>query len=455
MRKLRVGFTGMFVMASCLYGTATVGTAAAASNTNRLTCGTPISHNTTLHADVGPCSGDGLVVTKSGVHLNLNGHRVFGHSAFGQSAVGGSFAGIRLQSVHGVTVDGHGSVASFDAGVIVSRGRNNTVKDLNVHDNNDTQYVADSTGSQALYGDGIVVLSSSYNLVTNNKVHDNGPFSGITVLAETDQNPGPNLGSITGPAPAGNVIHRNDVIHNDVPDVCPSNGQGGQAPSGTCNPGAPVYNEDIGIRIEGPQASHTTVSNNRASWNGRTGISPLNTFGKFSPPTANIPPNTDTVIVHNDVEHDGIATTIYDNDPTIGPVEGDGIFNRCYKGSPQQGCPVRTVIVGNTVNHNTASGIDLQVSKGTTVEDNVALYNNRDYTQTFVSQHNASGPYDDGTDVNPGCDNNIWLNNVLGTISQACVEHHIGASSMASPQAAAARELDPSMPLAQNDRRHG
>lgn len=457
MHRARLGLSAAFAMASCLYGTATASTAAAAPMATPLACGSAINQDTSLVADIGPCPGDGLVVTASNVHLNLNGHRVFGHSAFGQSAVGGSFAGIRLEDVHDVTVDGDGSVGFFDTGVLIYHGHNNTVQDLTVHDNNDTQYVADHpVKGQA--GDGIVALGSSYNRILANDVHDNGPFSGVTILASTVLQPGPNQGSIIGPAPTGNLIDGNFVHHNDVPDVCPSNGQGGQAPSGTCNPGAPVYSEDIGIRIEGPQASHTTVSHNTVTWSGRTGISPLNTFGMFSPPTANIPPNSDTVISHNDIEHDGIASTIYDNDPSIGPVEGDGIFNRCYTNSPQKGCPVRTVITGNTVNHNTASGIDLQVSKGTTVEDNVALYNNRDYTQTFVSQHNASGPYDDGTDVNPSCANNIWLDNVLGTISQPCVEHHVPPFSVAAPAQLAPPDgssLEPLMPLPPNSRRLG
>jgi hypothetical protein len=427
LKATRIAVVGALVAGSSLFAGAATARADAAVG-----CGSTITTSTTLNADVGPCPpGDGLDITGSGIRLNLNGHQVIG------SGVGGQYAGIRLVNATGDTVTGPGSVSGFDAGVVDYRGMRNTIENLEAHDNADAQFVADHP-LKGQFGDGIIIYGASYDRVLHNSVHDNGPFSGITVLAETELRPGlPTTGSITGPAPMWNVIDGNNVSHNNVDDVCPTS-------STDCPPGAGVYSEDIGIRIEGPEASHTTVSHNIASWNGRTGISPLNTFGKFSPPTANIPPNTDTVIVGNDIEHDGIATTIYDNDPSIGPVEGDGIFNRCYNGSPQKGCPVRTVISGNYVAHNTASGIDLQVSKGATVVGNVSLFNNIDYTNTFVSQVNTAGPYDDGTDNNtdPACDSNVWLNNVLKTYSQPCVLFHpagaapTGVSAPTAPRAA-------------------
>ena len=386
MRSARAVVTGAVLLGSSFFGTTNVGAAAA-----NLPCGATITSNTTLRADVGPCQGEGLIVRASDVRLNLNGHRVFGASNQG------AFAGIRLQEVQHVTVTG-GSVAGFDAGVLVFHGQDNTVRGVEVHDNNSTQFVADHP-REGQFGDGILILGSSRNHISADMVHDNGPFSGIAVLAETDLD----SGSITGPAPADNVIDGNRIWHNDVPDVCPTSGQGG---AGTCPPGAAVYSEDIGVRIEGPGASNTTVSGNRITENGRDGISPLNTFSLESPPDANSPPNIDTRVVRNDVEHNGIGTTIYDNDPDIGPVLGEGIFNRCYTDSPQQGCPARTFISGNNFSHNTASGIDIQASQGATIVDNVALFNNEDYTGTFVSQVSIPGPYDDAVDKNPDCDNN-------------------------------------------------
>src|SRR5919199_4582097 len=93
-----------------------------------LTCGSVITASTVLDADVGPCSGDGLVVGASGVTLNLNGHRVFGTAGPGDNA------GIRLQGRTGVTVTG-GSVRDFGAGVAVFGGAHNTVARMLIEDN--------------------------------------------------------------------------------------------------------------------------------------------------------------------------------------------------------------------------------------------------------------------------------------------------------------------------------
>ncbi|HEV3402460.1 MAG TPA: hypothetical protein VG078_11615, partial [Acidimicrobiales bacterium] len=64
----------------------------------QVACGAVITRSVTLHADVGPCSGDGLVVVADRVRVNLNGHRVFGTAAQGTSA------GIRLLDVRRVTL---------------------------------------------------------------------------------------------------------------------------------------------------------------------------------------------------------------------------------------------------------------------------------------------------------------------------------------------------------------
>lgn len=41
-------------------------------------CGAVITQSTTLHQDVGPCPGLGLIVAADDITLDLNGYRVFG-----------------------------------------------------------------------------------------------------------------------------------------------------------------------------------------------------------------------------------------------------------------------------------------------------------------------------------------------------------------------------------------
>lgn len=388
----------------------------------QVACGAVITRSVTLHADVGPCSGDGLVVVADRVRVNLNGHRVFGTAAQGTSA------GIRLLDVRRVTLM-NGSVDNFDAGVLVYRGGSNTVRDLNVHDNNSNQFVADNPDSAEL-GDGILILGSTDNRIAYNEVRDNGPFSGISIVSETENQ------SVVGPLPTGNVITRNVVAHNAHPDLCTSEGT---YFGGPCNPGEAVFNQDIGVRIEGPGASFTTVSRNLITESGREGLAVLNTFNRFTPPGAFSPQNTDSLIIDNDIVANGVSVVITDEE--VGQLGGDGIFVRCFVNSPPQGCGTRTVIEKNRVTDNPAHGIALGKSVGNIVRNNRAVGNGFGSMTSYASDP----PYTDGFDLNvdPPCDNNTWVGNVLGTVNQPCVRHHVGAhagrSSSSTTEEAASR----------------
>ena len=48
-----------------------------------LSCGARITTNTTLHADLVNCTGDGIVIGVAGVTLDLNGHRIDGDAITG------------------------------------------------------------------------------------------------------------------------------------------------------------------------------------------------------------------------------------------------------------------------------------------------------------------------------------------------------------------------------------
>ncbi|CAN5192883.1 hypothetical protein BH18ACT4_BH18ACT4_05060 [soil metagenome] len=374
-------------------------------------CGSIITQDTVLTEDVGPCAGDGLVIVANNVTLDLAGYQVFGTDDQGNSA------GILLQNVRGVRVT-LGTVREFDAGIVVARGRNNTIQYMTVHDNHSEQFVAESP-EQALLGDGIVVVSSSYNRINRNLVRDNGPFSGITVLTETDGD------GVSGPLPTGNLISNNVVTHNAVPDVCPSSGE---FFGGPCTPGEAVFNENVGIRVEGPGATFTTIARNTVTASGRDGVSVLNTVFGDTPPGDFSPPNTDTSITANNVSGNGVAVVI--TDPEVGQLGGDGIFNRCYPGSLPQGCPTRTTIRGNTVNDNPAHGINLGPTDNNTVIGNTALRNGFGTMTSYASDP----PYTDGFDENfrQPCDNNTWLDNRFGTVNQPCVLGHSAGDGVSS-----------------------
>ena len=89
-------------------------------------CGTVVTQNIKLLADVGPCSGDGLIVAVNGVSINLNGHKIFATQRLN--------VGIRLENVSNVSVVG-GTLEGFDTGVLIVGGLADTVANMTVRNN--------------------------------------------------------------------------------------------------------------------------------------------------------------------------------------------------------------------------------------------------------------------------------------------------------------------------------
>ena len=92
---------------ACTYG--------ATSATQALrTCGETITQSTQLSADVaGTCTGDGLIVGKDGITIDLGGHTITGNGAI---AGGGANAGIDIGTHQDVTIK-NGRLIGFDHGI--------------------------------------------------------------------------------------------------------------------------------------------------------------------------------------------------------------------------------------------------------------------------------------------------------------------------------------------------
>ncbi len=269
MHRIRRGRAIGTALALLSFGTAFVGGAAEAAPV-ALACGSVITTDTTLAADVGPCnSGDGLTVTASNITLNLNGHRVFSNAPLprnqGVDADGiwipADVVGIKLANVENVTVR-KGTVEGFNGGISIEGGGSNTVQQVTAQNNQAPCIGEDfSTFATGQYGDGIVVFGSPNNQLLNNTIRNNGPFSGIALVANNIF-----ITRAVEPYPSGNVIHGNVVEDNN-----------------TCF-------ADIGIRIEGPGASNTQVTNNIVRRSYQEGIvnHPVNVID-FSPIFQNPP----------------------------------------------------------------------------------------------------------------------------------------------------------------------
>lgn len=189
-------------------------------------CGSTITVSTTLTADVGPCTGEGIRLGASGITLDLNGHRVFGVSDPGQGA------GIVIPNKTGDTVK-NGEIFNFDAGVAILFGSANTAQNLFVHDN-----IGSPDGD---FGDGIAMSTSSNNVVTGNRVVHNGPFDGIG-----------SFGASTGNKITSNVVTNNNTLGDH---------HGGPTP----------IMQDTGIRLENG-TTNAIVTGNSVVNNGLDGI---------------------------------------------------------------------------------------------------------------------------------------------------------------------------------------
>jgi parallel beta-helix repeat protein len=295
-----------------------------------LSCGSTVTQSTTLSANVGPCSAtDGLVVTASNITLNLNGYKVIGRTHVGDQA------GIRLVNVSGVTVR-NGTVQGFDAGVAILGGSGNTITGVTAKSN-----VNDLKDGDCDLGDGITMNDSDNNTISGNNAVNNGPFSGISMVGDSN----------------GNVVKNNTVVGNNIGGAngCGNGGNG---------------NEDEGIRVEGPGANNNIVNANKVSQNALSGIGVHSNVGcRNNPPSpGDEPPNDFNTITNNTVSG------------TAGGGESDGIKVLATGPFGTVVCAAsHLTITGNNSSNNERNGIEIPAtSTDNTVNTNNVNANGRD-----------------------------------------------------------------------------
>jgi parallel beta-helix repeat protein len=343
--RRRLGF-GLAV-SSLVWAGAFVSTASAVPAT--LQCGATVTQSIELQNDVTGCN-QGITVGADNIVFNLNGHTIAC-----RPDVVGEGPGILLPNRTGVTVTS-GTVRDCDAGVAIIGGSGNQVVQI-LATNNIGEV---SNFAQTDFGDGIFVQNSSRNAIRNNIADHNGPFSGITLLGDSDNN----------------VVEGNFSINNNLPNAR----AGHEDPSGSVQ-------EDDGIRLETVSASaapnFNQVRGNTVRNNGLDGIAVF--------PLAN-----DNSIQGNTIEGNGFQGNIR---------RGDGIhiFSRVQ----------RTLVSGNTVRNNARNGIRID---GTVTLPPGGLQN-RIIGNTAVSNRRDPGP-DPAFDLNEGnpfCDANLWQANIFET----------------------------------------
>ncbi|MGI8425252.1 MAG: right-handed parallel beta-helix repeat-containing protein [Actinomycetota bacterium] len=360
-------------------------------------CGQVILASVTLANDVGPCPADGLVVGANNITINLNGHKVYGVPtpqatisydvevrANGQTLVdleetGGvaytatTGVGIRVgdpvtgasTSVSGgytnVTIQGPGEITAFDAGVTLESGGSHTVTGVNIHDN-----FSDAQATAVLYGDGVAINGSSGNSITNNSITGNGPFSGVGMFGDADNN-----------TVNGNTISDNARFADRSP----------------LHHGAVGFTQETdGVRVEF-FCDNNVVSNNTVTENGLDGIA---LFAR----------TLNNIVSDNTVHDNGYDAPLAQGAPQR---LGDGIrlFNGNAAGTVLG--PKDTIVEDNSVFNNAANGI---------IVGNNSV--NNDILMNATGSNGTSAADYDLNDQNPACDNNTWSGNTYDTANQAC-----------------------------------
>lgn len=159
----------------------TAAPAAARGHTVPLRCGDRITTDTRLTVDLANCSGNGLVIAKDGVTLDLAGHRILGTGTTDS-------AGIDVEGRRDVTIE-NGTVHGFAEDVLVLGSRQVALRRLTVTGaghggvlvDRSSRVTVRATVARAC-GSGIVLTRSSRVRVVENRVADSS-FGGIPVFS--------------------------------------------------------------------------------------------------------------------------------------------------------------------------------------------------------------------------------------------------------------------------------
>lgn len=436
-----------------------------------------VNANTTLTANITNCAGHGIVVTADNVTLNLNGFTVSGQKVEMEQA------GILLDRVRNVVVKG-GTVTGFDAGVSIDGGSGNTVTGMTVKDNvNDMIEAIDPrsitvdpqtgpTPEQRAqidritcdYGDGITTFDSNFNTITNNIVTANGPYSGISMVGNSNQN-----------KVANNTVSENDLLNNGVTDGegnpvfvsggfhVPAGTAGATRPQSMCGAtevGTPGMGrgrevQSIGVRVEGPGADRNRVQSNVVTKGGLAGIS----FHSYVliPAGPNVPvgeSNRNNVVHRNVVSQTGFDTNTIDSfadgiaslasgptGTTTRPSDTNTISNNRSNNNFRHGISLGRLSFDNTVDTNTVNnngGSGIWVAGPAAPNPNNPSFDPAGAHDNLLVNNVGRGNGEfDGTDENPDCDNNTWTRNTFRTVNRPCVRGIVGSPASAQMAAAA------------------
>ena len=193
-----------------------------------LSCGQVIKQSVKLTANL-DCKTDGIIVGADGITIDLNGFTLSGP---GEKS---SKVGIMFADNDGVTVQGPGTIKSFQAGALFSGGEDNKISRVTFTEN---EIAVFETGSKnvaiednLMFGNsiGVAAHSSSGSKLTTNLFKSND-LAGVTLVNSANNELSMNTiqGSVNGIFLDGqstkNNVNSNNVLQNRGVDLNNGNG---------------------------------------------------------------------------------------------------------------------------------------------------------------------------------------------------------------------------------------
>lgn len=158
----------------------------------RVGCGSVITTDTTLTADLVGCTRTGLVVGADNITVNLNGHTISGDGVPAADDDIHFDYGLLVQGHSGVSVV-NGWVDGFDRGVLFNGSPNGLVTAVHVRDNGNRGIMFDASDDATVRrnvtsdngASGIAIVSSTDALVAGNRSHGNLGGGGVKLQDAT------------------------------------------------------------------------------------------------------------------------------------------------------------------------------------------------------------------------------------------------------------------------------
>jgi len=230
--------------------------APAAQARGGLHCGSHVKHSITLGRNLRNCRGDGLVVARSNIVINLHGHTIDGRGRRGT-------AGVRIHNFHGVTVKS-GVIRQFGKGILLVHAGDNKVQSNVVSGSFDEGIFVNETSQRVLVkGNRISWSGTRSHASWADGIDARGPA--VVVVANSVRHSQDDGIDVNG---AGSTIDGNTVF-GSLHDGFDIDSQTALVQNNTS-----TGNHDDGIGV-GRNAANVTIRSNVANSNSDLGIQPI------------------------------------------------------------------------------------------------------------------------------------------------------------------------------------